>query len=72
MSIPLHRDDAFRVFLIEYSHNGSRWILELPASDQNDAQSRLRKLSEARLLGERAGAISASAEDRPALRLLAD
>jgi hypothetical protein len=69
----LHRDDAFKIFLVEYSHNGSAWILELPASDHDDAQARVNSLSGAQLLGERAGTIPANDRDcAPTLRLLAD
>ena len=70
---PLHRDDAFKVFLVEYSHNGSQWVLELLASDHDDAQARLNSLSRAELLGERAGIVPANDEDSlPVLRLLAE
>jgi hypothetical protein len=66
----LHRDDAFKIFLVEYSHNGSAWILELPASDHDDAQARVQALSSAQLLGERAGVIPADDGACPALRIL--
>lgn len=69
----LHRDDAFKVFLVEYSHNGSRWVLELLASSFDDAQARLDSLSQGELLGERAGIVPANDEDSlPVLRLLAE
>jgi hypothetical protein len=69
----LHHNDAYKIFLIEYFHNGSRWVLELPASDHDDAQARINALSRARLLGERAGSIPASTEGgHPVLRLLAE
>jgi hypothetical protein len=67
------RNDANKVFLVRYSHNGSQWVLELPASDQVDAQARLDKLSQAELLGERAGCIPADdAVSQHALRLWAE
>lgn len=44
--------DSFKTYLFSYEHAGSSWILEIKASDAQDAQARLRKLHAATFDGE--------------------
>lgn len=44
-----HED--WKTFLFEYYHDGSWWTLEIPATSQEDAMDRLKKLPLAKCLG---------------------
>jgi hypothetical protein len=44
--------DSFKTYLFSYEHAGSSWLLEIKASDAQDAQARLRKLHAATFDGE--------------------
>lgn len=52
---------ADKVFLYEYHHMGSTWVMEVPASDELDAKARIRKMQDAEFLGVRAGTVPAEA-----------
>jgi hypothetical protein len=51
--------EANKCYLFQYHHMGSWWVLEMYASDEDDARDRVNKLPHAQLLGERMGAIPA-------------
>jgi hypothetical protein len=50
-----------KTYLVSYSHEGARWILELKAASEQDARSRLGKLAYATLDGELVARFPASA-----------
>lgn len=49
-----------KTYLFSYSHNGARWSFEVQASDQADAQARVRKMANASLDGTLVARIPAS------------
>ena len=46
------KDTDFKTYLFSYHHDGSRWNLEIPAKDEEDAKMRLAKLAYAQFDGE--------------------
>jgi ubiquinone biosynthesis protein COQ9 len=42
----------FKRYLVSYRHDGGQWNIELPATDIEDARSRLSQLALGRLEGE--------------------
>jgi hypothetical protein len=44
-------DQSFGKYLFEYYHDGAQWSIVIPASSEEDAKERIRKLPYARLLG---------------------
>lgn len=44
--------DGWRWYLVEYEYNGSKWNLDLLATDDDDASARVEALFQAKLLGE--------------------
>jgi hypothetical protein len=45
-------DKETKVFLFEYFHEGSKWMVEIPATNMDDAQARIKKLPWAKPVGE--------------------
>jgi len=44
-------DQSFSKYLFEYYHDGAQWSIVIPASSEEDAMERIRKMPYARLLG---------------------
>jgi hypothetical protein len=44
--------DSFKTYLFSYEHAGASWVLEIKASDAQDARARLRRLHAATFDGE--------------------
>lgn len=42
----------YKTFLFKYFHEGKWWMVEIPATSQDDAQARINKLPLAQPLGE--------------------
>jgi hypothetical protein len=42
----------FKTYLFKYFHDGKWWMVEIPATSQDDAQERINKLPLAQPLGE--------------------
>ncbi len=42
----------YPVYLFEYRHNGSRWMIEVPAESEADAWQRICRMQDATYLGE--------------------
>lgn len=73
MSKSFNQKVVNKIFLFKYFHDGRWWSLELPASDEHDAQERVRKLPQSEFLGELKGTVPASDEGfSPVLRLLTE
>lgn len=53
--------DGWRWYLVEYEYNGSKWSLDILATDDDDASARVEALFNAKLLGERMMTIPAFA-----------
>jgi len=52
MSFSFSQPKGYSVYLFEYFHEGSWWMLEIPATSPEDAEARLNKLPQAQYLGE--------------------
>lgn len=50
-------EEDFKTFICEYTFNGERWGLEIKATSLEEAEQRLRSLSQGRILGELAAKI---------------
>ena len=57
-----------KTFLFEYFHNGSTWVVEVPAVDMDDAEARIKKMPLARPLGELV--VKVPAHGGPVVRIL--
>ena len=51
-AFPFMCDDGYKTFLASYNHDGTRWSIELPARDYDDAKARLARLPFASVDGE--------------------
>lgn len=43
---------GFKTYLFEYFHEGSTWMVEIPATSLDDAHARIKKLPWAKPVGE--------------------
>lgn len=57
-------------FLVEYYHDGATWGETIHAYDHADAEARVKKLGNMKLLGEHVGTVSAAAGGRFLVPLL--
>ena len=44
--------DEFKTYLFSYNHDGASWLIEIKASDEDDARGRIGKLAYATYAGE--------------------
>lgn len=57
-----------KTYLFEYFHDGSRWMVEIPGTDLDDATARINKLPLAKPVGELVAKVPAAAG--PIVRLV--